>query len=573
MSVTAHVDLLPMYMPEPLTSNASNARAIIANEYAPRKWLMENEHSTVKESGDAAEVLRTYLATKDACLDLYGAELRRDHAENDLAMAVKAVYDRDPLPEYTGTTLGTATLLGSAEGGTAEWHALRQFGIGGSQVLEAAGWEDKGEHLRQKSDLYRNYALRDLIEEKTADPNTLTEEPKQDAAWRGHMWEPILLDVHRRLSGMNVVISKQTWRGRYPWQIINVDGIILNSDGTPRALIECKNSNAPYRWINGVPLSYRAQVLYYLDATGLEFCDVIYRVDGDVHITRIVRGETVDGSAHIESFYPALDAAWRAVLDVRADANRVNNYLMPFRQPIANYGSSWAAAYDNVWALLHATLSRDEVVTELRRRKNAYGSLDMAVKSLLREAFDPGKLGRMVGVDGETAAITSVGRDRPFSPMFSDWIETGVAKLLPEGIEVHVRRHGIDPRILSINGTGAQHIHEISPEDIQGLPQFTSDSAWLREHLSAADIIVAHNARFEKKFLEPVLYDITTTRPWLDTLWLTKHFMPDRTGRDRNKLEDFVTGNGIPYTNGHHADHDARMMMEALRVFLQHWRP
>ena len=201
------------------------------------------------------------------------------------------------------------------------------------------------------------------------------------------------------------------------------------------------------------------------------------------------------------------------------------------------------------------------------------GSLDAAVRSLLHEAFDATKLGRMVGVDGETAAITSSGGDRQFSPLFSDWIETGFAITTSNGIEVHQKFHGVDPRIMSINGTGAQHIHGISPDDVKGLPKLTDDPEWVRSYLASADIIVAHNAKFEKKFLETVAFDITSTRPWLDTLWLTKHFMPDLTGRDRNKLEDFVTGNGVAYVNAHRAHNDAQMMMEALIRFFQTWIP
>jgi len=547
----------------------------------------------------ADDVLSAFRAIKDAAITAYEVSRYRDAVENELAQFVHAAYLRSPLPEYTASTLGTATYIGQAEGGSDEWHALRQLGIGGSQILEAAGYEvDYSSHrLRRKSDNGRGYALEDLLNEKTLTPEERVDEGS-DATQRGHLWEPVLLDAYAEFTGATVVIGKQTWRGPKPWQVVNVDGIVLDADGVPEGLVECKNSNNHKKWEKGVPVEFRAQVLYYLDATGLGYADLVARVNGDVTVHRIERGEPLDlnpskqsgtlGTTHIEDVHTALAEVWEAVKEVKEDDFAKTFYRRARRKPVIEYNShSMGKCTTNVWALLHYDMTRDQVAAELKLRMKEYRdannvrkpdkddksiALDHAVRSLLRERFDPTRLGVLCGIDGETAAIVNEANTmRPFMPELCSWIETGIAFFEDgEVTEVHHRQHGVEPRILRINGTGAQDVHNIAPEDIEGLVPLDVDMdslEWIRGHLISSDVIVAHNVEFESRFLSPLVFDACKSLPWLDTQWLTKHFVPMTDVYDDNKLKSFVEAMGGQYVGAHRAHVDARMMMEALREF------
>lgn len=547
----------------------------------------------------ADDVLSAFRSIKDAAITAYEVSRQRDAVENELAEFVHKVYLRNPLPEYTVSTLGTATFIGQAEGGSDEWHALRQLGIGGSQILDAAGYEVEytSHRLKRKSENGRGYALEDLLHEKTLTPEERVDEGS-DATQRGHLWEPVLLDAYAEFTGANVVIGKQTWRGPKPWQVVNVDGIVLDADGVPEGLVECKNSNNHKKWEKGVPVEFRAQVLYYLDATGLEYADLVARVNGDVTVHRIERGEPLDlnpskqsgtlGTTHIEDVHTALAEVWEAVKEVKEDDFAKTFYRRARRKPVIEYNShSMGKCTTNVWALLHYDMTREQVAAELKLRMKEYRdasnvrkpdkddksiALDHAVRSLLRERFDPTRLGVLCGIDGETAAIVNEANTmRPFMPELCSWIETGIAFFEDgEVTEVHHRQHGVEPRILRINGTGAQDVHNIAPEDIEGLVPLDVDMdslEWIRGHLISSDVIVAHNVEFESRFLSPLVFDACKSLPWLDTQWLTKHFVPMTDVYDDNKLKSFVEAMGGQYVGAHRAHVDARMMMEALREF------
>lgn len=573
------VQLPRVYRPEPLTSGVLDTVARIRTlddiVYAARSVQVAAE-----KGGNASAVREAHRAFKHATLERYLLELKRGELENALAREVNAVQSEEyPIPEYTAGTLGSATYLGQAETGTPEWHALRQNGIGGSQILDAAGFEEgENGHLRPKSVSGMQYGFQDILAEKTDDAETLVSDTN-DAAERGHLWEPVLLDVYRRATGTNVSIGKQTWQGSRKWQVVNVDGIVLDDNGVPEGLVECKNSNRDATWAHGVPLKYRAQLLYYLDATGLSYGDIIWRVNGDVQYLRILRGEPIDPNPHYKKYLghtitdliPVVEETWGKVSDVKEELVTKDDYWKSGRKPVMEEHSVGVGeAVNNLWALLHYEFDRGEISASVREMREEGMSLTEAAHSLIHTFYDPSRLGSLVGLDGETAAIVGDVPHRPFLPGYSDWIETGVAVINPDGtITTHARRHGADHRIIEVNGTGAEHVHRIRREDIEGLPLFIDDTEWLYRLLKPADVIVVHNASFEKKHIKPIMFDIATEKPWLDTKWLVKHFVPENRVTDANKLADFVAAHDIEYANAHRAYVDARMMMEALQDFLK----
>lgn len=573
------VQVPKVYRPNPLTSELTDVIARIRSLQGIID-ATKDVSAVAKKSLNAVGVRESHRSAQSATLDQFVLEVRRGELENLLATEVSEVQAEEfPIPEYTADTLGTATYLGEAEGGTVEWHKLRQNGVGGSQILDAAGLEIGGNgHLKVKSDSGVQYGFQDLLTEKTDSAEDLVSETTH-AAERGHLWEPVLLDIYRRHTGSNVVIGKQTWLGNHPWQVVNVDGIILDDEGSPVGLVECKNSNSDKTWEFGVPLKFRAQLLYYLDATGLSYGDLIARVNGDVTVTRIHRGELIDPDTTykhhirktISDLIPVIEESWEKVTDVQDEVlDKLDYWKSGRRREFAEHSNSVGEAHNNLWALLHYRFDLKQIrKMSDQARKEDGRTLTEFVHMMLREHYDRSLLGKLIGVDGETAAIVGDVPHRPFSPLYSDWIESGVAVLESDGrVTDYHRRHGADKRILDINGTGAVHIHGIRRDDIEGLPRFIDDPSWMYDMLSPADVIVAHNVDFEKKHLSPIMFDLVASKPWLDTKWLVKHFVNENHVTDGNRLKDFAEAHDVAYEGAHRAHVDARMMMEALGDFL-----
>lgn len=503
------------------------------------------------------------LAHKDAVLDELVAQRAYEDAEEKMAAEL-----REKFPEwdvtYDGATLGTATPLGTADEDTAEWHGMRRTGIGGSSVLGALGLtEDRRKDGSAKPMSKREYErhLAEMGEEKFGEGTDWTPREETGPAARGHSWEPALLAHYAAENpDTSVAISPTTWKGDEDFQVVNVDGIKVDSDGKPFGLIECKNSDASGRWEDGTPLGYRAQMLYYLEVTGLDHADLVSRVDGDVNIERIHRGETIDGTDKgltMTEAMPKIREAWETAKTRPAPP--------PLRYPISNLGFAHGAAYANTAALLG--ISREEAKEKIAARKGMGESLDSAVRSVLAENFDRSRMGTLVGVDGETAAATPTFKG--FQPSHADWIETGIVRHGPDGEETgrYSALHGADPRIIALNGTGAQDIHGIAPEDIEGKPRLVEVADTVRSELTNGDVIVAHNAQFEQRHLGHALDGIESEREWLDTAWLARHFSEPGEGRN-GTLEHFCGDNGVEYVDAHRAEKDAEMMMTALERFL-----
>lgn len=576
----------------------------------PEKMTLEQARRTaaallLSASNDAAD------ARQDAALDAYTARHVYEAEEDRMAAElVEMIPSGNANSDYKSLGLGGAEMLAVTEEGSADWLNIRNTGIGGSEILPAMGLNStvrKDGTIGDQNERSRQFWLAEAAAKKA---HTFTEDEADHsttgAAARGHAWEPAMRaaysDEHPEVE---VSCGKQTWKGADgpdSYQTLNVDGIIRNKDtGRAVGLLECKNSDVEFKWENGVPLGYRAQVLSYLDATELDYADLVARVDGEMTTYRIHRDEPlsgVEGTPTFEDYKPRAVEAWRKIQaakpaiaaaeaeavaagltggDLAAAVAEANPYSPKIRRPIGQTDKDISTAAANMEGL--GLGDKASLNAEIRDRAQDAGSVDAAVRAIIAERFDRARMGRAVGVDGETAAAVESGSGggfsdpRAFSPLYGDWIETGLVYQDGDGAKsdkVSIL-HGADERILRANGTGAEDVHHISPEMIAGKPRLTDRETRKQVHraLVDGDVIVAHNVNFEQKHLFHHMPSLKQSSKWLDTAWLARHFMPEKVdGKTRNgKLETFSEDNGVAYRNAHRAAEDADMMIDAMTAF------
>lgn len=239
-------------------------------------------------------------------------------AEDNSPHVVRAYHDEDL------DRVGLVTTTTSFEPNSREWLEARQDTLGGSDVGVIAVNDFASE---DELTYWDRRGLDRVVESKTV---ALTEESLAKSRklslggsgplYRGTVWENrIRNDFAKDHPKLQVINTKNQYaREDRPWQQINVDGILSSrSDGKPDGILEIKTSGAPSTWANGVPLSYRAQTLYYLNATGLKYAKVRVLIndtesrDFTLHANdEVAKGSGVTMSQYIDSrLYPWLENA------------------------------------------------------------------------------------------------------------------------------------------------------------------------------------------------------------------------------------------------------------------------
>lgn len=147
-------------------------------------------------------------------------------------------------------------------------------------------------------------------------------------------------------------------------------------------------------------------------------------------------------------------------------------------------------------------------------------------------------------------------------------IESGIVIYHVDGSTSSLsERHGIDTTDLELNGTGYQDLHGIYPEDIYNKKKFHDSDAYhvIMLHINNGGILIAHNANFEKRFLQaegiPVDNSIL-----VDSMYISAHMdgHHDAVDHNSNTLEDYCYRHDVDYVNAHNAIHDADMTMCAV---------
>ena len=195
---------------------------------------------------------------------------------------------------------------------TKEWIENRSNFVGGSDV----GLLAMNDFLNEKEiPFYAKSALERVEQMKSegvnsSDINKIQEDAngRAGAMYRGTVWESRIrdsyVDDHPEYDVINT--KSQYANADREWQQVNVDGVIVpTGSSVPEGILEIKTSSNESDWTNGIPVGYRAQTLYYLNATGLKYADVRVLVnDNKVIDHRIFADEEiVKGSGvNIESY-------------------------------------------------------------------------------------------------------------------------------------------------------------------------------------------------------------------------------------------------------------------------------
>lgn len=456
--------------------------------------------------------------------------------------------------EYVSDTLGNAHRTASFPSGSKEWLEQRQQGIGGSDVGKILGLtgyrEDRHEVLISK--------VAPITDKEVEAQNV-----EGTAAARGNSWEnAILREFAERHPGLVVGHCKDSWRSNtFDYQTANVDGLLKHvGDKNWNGILEIKTSTRPNDWKNGIPLSYLAQGLNYLDCFHFDFGYVAvmidsceyreYYFDAWAKLPIVVKGKT-----HLMTFSEA-----RYLLE------EFNNEVQEARDKVAQGHSIEEATAKNTRAT-HRGTPRSVTPTRIAHlqafRQDKQGaelkSDDTEELMNLYRSVDPSTWKKnILALDLETSRL---------SPRKGFIIELGATERNSQGEEVDRidTLFDIPHDLKESHGTGAVAVHGITLDDIEGKQLFADDTERIMEKL-AGRVMLAHNASYEIQWLSQHLPGfIEAEIEVIDTMHLATMFMPELPD---SRLKTMCDALGVPYTNGHRAFHDADVTADVFFALL-----
>ena len=489
---------------------------------------------------------------------------------------------------YTANSLNKLRELGSYTSGSREWLESRQGGVGGSDV---------GSILKvDKEFAYSNY--KEVFNSKVVpiSDEQVDEQSGEDFmsyTGRGNAWEEsILRSFIERHPELNVARCKTSWYNtERPFQYANFDGLLLDADGVPEGIVEIKTGSEPSKWgpvfngsndseewgpasdgIDGIPLQYRAQVLWYLHAAGLKKGVVVALLD-DHEVREYHFTIDADLAQEQEDNLLAVQAFWNEVTAVRANPDAFLPAAKAWGIPRDALRSGWAnkrTVVNNIAAYRDITPDELKAIFEADLPAPLRGDRDEVEAALKRlyTHFDPSTRKRpFIGLDIETSG---------FSASMGRIIELGISVLEQDGdsetgykeTKRISRLYGIPRKAREGKGTGFESVHHISVSDLDGKAPF-SDPRNQAEILAVlcSGIVVAHNATYEDGWLRVHLDGYAEARAegrivLLDTMLITRHLFGEE--MENHKLESLVKRYGREYEGAHRAVVDVDMMMRAL---------
>lgn len=155
-----------------------------------------------------------------------------------------------------------------------QWLLNRTRGIGGSDI----GTVCDVNNFSTKRILY-------LVKTGQYDEPLEESSAAKERMYFGHLLEPIVANEYARRTGKEIYNPKSTFMHKeYDWCLANPDRFILDENGYPIGILECKTSSEfmNSEWYDGdVPISYIYQVLWYMFVTGLRFGAIAGLIGGN----------------------------------------------------------------------------------------------------------------------------------------------------------------------------------------------------------------------------------------------------------------------------------------------------
>jgi putative phage-type endonuclease len=174
-----------------------------------------------------------------------------------------------------------ARVLGYFEPGSEEWHAARRDGVGGSEIAAVMGLSP---YESRFSLWHRKQGLVSPVEES------------EEMYW-GKVHEPgICARFAKEHPEFRVELSPTFVSGDRPWQIVNPDRLLWGPDGLE--LLEAKTSRDDALWgepfSDVLPVWYRAQCLWYLDALRATRCRLAVLIAGSEYREYVIDYDEAD---------------------------------------------------------------------------------------------------------------------------------------------------------------------------------------------------------------------------------------------------------------------------------------
>ena len=145
-----------------------------------------------------------------------------------------------------------------------EWLNVRTKGIGGSDIGAICGVSP----FSSARQIYFNKTgqFQDALKPGAA---------AQERMRFGHLLEPIVADEFARRTGKKLLEIDATFCHKdFPWRRANVDRLIVDDDGKPYGILECKTTSEYNNdeWEEGeILLSYMYQLNWYLHILDLKY--------------------------------------------------------------------------------------------------------------------------------------------------------------------------------------------------------------------------------------------------------------------------------------------------------------
>lgn len=145
----------------------------------------------------------------------------------------------------------------------AAWLAARTHGIGGSDIGAICG-------------VSPFTSARQVYLKKTGqyDDSIGINDSSKERMHFGHMLEPVVANEYALRTGSKLVEIDATFAHKdYPWALANIDRLIVDDDGNPIGILECKTTSEYNNdeWESGeILMSYMYQLNWYMWILGLE---------------------------------------------------------------------------------------------------------------------------------------------------------------------------------------------------------------------------------------------------------------------------------------------------------------
>ncbi|NUQ88930.1 MAG: hypothetical protein HOQ43_10760 [Glycomyces artemisiae] len=212
-----------------------------------------------------------------------------------------------------------AQIMARYEVGSEEWHHARMDRLGGSEIAAVLGlspWESRFSLWHRKQGI--------------GAPTVETDEMR----WGRLLEAPILAEFERRHAGefdLNADGITLANRER-PWQIATPDGILIHPEdaGITLGIVEVKTARTADGWglegTDEVPVYYRTQALWYLDALGLSVAHFAVLIAGSEYREYIVRADADEAAILRDAgaeFRADLEAGRRPNIDAHSSTYQV----------------------------------------------------------------------------------------------------------------------------------------------------------------------------------------------------------------------------------------------------------